>query len=181
MQKKFLFIAAVLFLAALSSRGQSKMLTGVKHIIFVNVPPGWVQNNYDQIPFFVRPGNKGVSEQTYMYVYGADYQVPADLDEWLARDYQIEQKKHPGAQVSEVPLTFDNIRRSGYETGRYKVITYTFPGGQKETKLVIECKYSIVAAVFSSANSADFDQYLPAFKELEQSLRISGAAEQGEN
>jgi hypothetical protein len=157
------------------SCAQSKMLTGQKHVIFVNIPKNWVQAQNDQLPFFIKPDEQNVNAKTYQYVYGLDYQSAPDLNLWIKGDNDDMVNRHPGLKIDSLNINLDNIKKTDYETGRFKIITYTYPDHHKEVMLVIECKNTIVTAVLSVSDESEFDRYLPSFKELAQSLRVLGA------
>ncbi len=151
------------------------MLTGERHVIFVDIPKNWLQAQNDQLPFFIKPNEKDVSDKTYMYVYGFDYTNAPDLNGWIKGDNDDMAGKHPGIKIDSLPISFDNIKKSDFVTGRYKIITYDYTDQHKEAILVVECKNTIVTAALSASTHYEFEKYLPAFEELAQTLSILGA------
>ena len=79
------FTSALIFTLLLVGQisGQSKMVFGQKHTIFVNIPKDWLQAPNEQLPFFIKPDKKDVSAETYMYVYGIDYDRSPELNGWI--------------------------------------------------------------------------------------------------
>jgi len=154
--------------------GQSKMLVGKKHTIFVDIPKNWVQAQNDQLPFFIKPDEKNVNEKTYSYVYGLDYNGNPDLNGWIEGNtkYLIENNK--GLKVDSLNLTFENLKKNDYLTGRYKTITYEYEDKRKEVLLIIECKNTIVTCVLSGVNDQEYQKYLSALTDLGKSLRVLG-------
>ena len=154
--------------------GQSKMLVGKKHTIFVDIPKNWVQAQNDQLPFFIKPDEKNVNEKTYSYVYGLDYNGNPDLNGWIEGNtkYLIENNK--GLKVDSLNLTFENLKKNDYLTGRYKTITYEYEDKRKEVLLIIECKNTIVTCVLSGVNDQEYQKYLFALTDLGKSLRVLG-------
>ncbi|RKR80660.1 hypothetical protein BDD43_0791 [Mucilaginibacter gracilis] len=169
-----LTLIGMLFFVSIAS-AQSKMLTGQKHVIFVDIPKNWLQAKSDQLPFFIKPDEKNVSDDTYMYVYGLDYQSSPDLNGWIKGDADDAMNRHPGLKVDTIPIVLNTLGDNGYLTGRYKLITYSHPSHKKEAILVIECKYTIATAVLATSNDEEFQKYFPAFKELVKTIRVSGA------
>lgn len=156
------------------SIGQSKMLVGNKHTIFVEIPKNWIQAQNDQLPFFIKPDEKSVSDLTYMYVYGIDYDTNPELNEWIDGNnkYLIESEK--GIKIGNLDLTFENIKKDNYSTGKYKIVTYEYENKRKECLLIIECKNTIVTVVMSTSNDLEFNKYLKSFEEISQSTKILG-------
>ena len=161
---------------AFIAHGQSKMLTGQKHVIFVDIPKQWLQAQNDQLPFFIKPDEQNVGDKTYMYVYGFDYQSNPDLNGWIKGDNEDIANKHPGLKIDSLSINLSNIKENGYLTGRYKVIIYDYPDKHREVMLVIECKNTIVTTLMSTANKAEFEKYLPSFKELAQTMKVLSAS-----
>jgi hypothetical protein len=175
MTRKLFSTLIILVSFACMAYGQTKMLTGQKHVIFVDIPKNWLQAENDQLPFFIKPDDQNVSNKTYMYVYGLDYQSQPDMDGWIKGDNADMANKHPGLKIDSLPINLSNIKENGYLTGRYKIITYEYSDRHKEAMLVIECKNTIVTAVMSTVTKEEFEKYLPSFKELVQTIKVLGA------
>ncbi|SNR69535.1 hypothetical protein SAMN04487979_11717 [Flavobacterium sp. ov086] len=172
-KKKALIL--LLFVIYINSFAQSKMLTGNKHLIFVEIPKNWVQAPNDQIPFLIKPNETNISEITYMYVYGLDYASVPDLNLWIEGNNSELKKDIPDVKIEQLDLKFENIKADNFLTGNYKTVCYTYPGIKKEALLVIESKTTIFTAVLSAKDTAEFDKYLGSFKELVNSLKMQSA------
>lgn len=172
---KKLLLFLLIFISSLNSFAQRKMLTGNKHLIFVTIPKNWLYAPNDQIPFLIKPNEKGVSEITYMYVYGLDYESSPDLNEWIEGNDASLKNELPDIQIQSLDFKFDNLKQDNFLTGKYKIIIYLYPNGKKEALLVIESKTSIFTAVLSAKDSTEFNSYLDSFKELVNSLDIKSA------
>lgn len=172
MTLKPLFTLIIFTVISCIAQGQSKMVTGQKHIIFVDIPKNWAQAENDQLPLFMKPNEQNVSNKTYMYVYGLDYQSQPDLNGWIKGDSDDMINKHPGLKVDSLPLNISNIKKGGYMTGRYKIVVYRYPDLHNEVMLVIECKNSIVTVVMSAVDNKEFDKNLFAFKELIKTINV---------
>lgn len=153
--------------------GQSKMVVGQKHTIFVDIPKNWLQAQNDQLPFFIKPA-KEASELTYMYVYGLDYSSKPELNEWIKGNNNYISDNFKDVKIDTIKLQMDNIKADDYLTGNYSTVTYAYPNGRNEIILVIECKYTIVTAVLSVKDKTELNLLLPSFKELAKSLKILG-------
>jgi hypothetical protein len=154
--------------------GQSKMVVGQKHTIFVDIPKNWLQAQNDQLPFFIKPDKKNVSNETYMYVYGIDYNNKPELSGWVKGNNNYIADKFNGVKIDTLKQQFDNIRADEYLTGNYLTITYDYPNGRNEVMLVIECKSTIVTAVLSTKDKAELKELLTSFIELSKTLKILG-------
>ena len=165
-------LALLVALVTIVSIAKGQMITGKKHIIFVETPKNWLYVQNDQLPYFIKPNEKNVSDKTYLYVYGLDYESSPDINGWLKGDNDDMLSKHPGLKIDSLPIILTNIKKTDYLTGRYKTITYEYPDLHKEAMLVIECKNTIVTVVLSASNSNEFDKYLPSFKKLAQTVKI---------
>lgn len=172
--KKYLsaFILIILFVG--QSFGQSKMVVGQKHTIFVDIPKNWLQAENDQLPFFIKPNKTRVSNETYIYVYGIDYNSQPNLSAWVKGNNDYTSETFNGVKIDTLNQQYENIKSNDYLTGNYLTITYDYPGGRKEVLLIIECKSSIVTAVLSTKDKAELNELLPSFVELSQTLKIVG-------
>lgn len=150
------------------------MVVGQKHTIFVDIPKDWLQAQYDQLPFFIKPDQKNVSDETYMYVYGIDYDDKPELSGWVKGNNDYILDNFNGVLIDTSNQQFDNIKANDYLTGNYLTITYTYLNGRNEVILVIECKSSIVTAVLSTKDKTELKELLPSFIELSNSLNIHG-------
>ena len=174
MTRKITFIFTISLLLTSVVHGQVKVLTGQKHIIFVEIPKKWIQVQNDQLPFYIKPDEQNVSNKTYMYVYGLDYQSQPDLNGWIKGDNDDMIGKHPGLKVDSLPLNLPNIKQGGYATGRYKTVIYQYPDLHIEVMLAIECKNSIITAVMSAIDNKEFNKNIIGFKELAKTLKVMG-------
>ena len=172
--KKFLSVLILTILFVGETFGQSKMVVGQKHTIFVDIPKNWLQAQNDQLPFFIKPDRKEVSSETYMYVYGIDYNNNPELSDWVKGNNDYMLKKFDGIKIDTLKQQFDNIKANDYLTGNYLIISYTYPNGRNEVILVIECKSTIVTAVLSTKYKAELKELLPSFIELSKTLKIIG-------
>ena len=172
--KKYLsaFILIILFVG--QSFGQSKMVVGQKHTIFVEIPKNWLQAENDQLPFFIKPNTKRVSNETYIYVYGIDYTDKPNLSAWVKGNNDYTSETFKGVKIDTLNQQFENIKSNDFLTGNYLTITYDYPDGRKEVLLIIECKSTIVTAVLSTKDKAELNELLPSFVELSQTLKIVG-------
>ena len=171
--KKLLFsVLTILFIG--QAFGQSKMVVGQKHTIFVDTPKGWLQAQNDQLPFFIKPDKNNVSNETYMYIYGIDYNIQPELSGWVKGNNEYILDKFRGVKIDTLNQKFDNIKTNNYLTGNYLNITYEYPAGKHEVILVIECKYTIVTAVLSTKDKEELNSLLPSFIELSKSLKVLG-------
>ena len=154
--------------------GQSKMIVGSKHTVFVEIPKNWLPAENEQLPFFIKPNKKNVSNETYMYVYGIDYNGKPELGDWVKSNNDYISDKFEGVKIDTLNQPFENIQADNYLTGNYITITYEYPTGRNEVILVIECKSSIVTAVLSSKNKKELKSLLPAFIDLSKSIKVLG-------
>ena len=174
MTKKLTVIIIVIILWVGQTFGQSKMVVGEKHTIFVDIPKKWLQAQNEQLPFFIKPDKKDVSNETYIYVYGIDYDTEPKLSGWIKgnNDYILENFK--GVKIDTLNQKFDNIKDNNYLTGNYLTITYEYPSGRNEVILVIESKTTIVTAVLSTKNKSELKELFPSFLELSKTLKVLG-------
>jgi hypothetical protein len=154
--------------------GQSKMVIGQKHTILVDIPRNWVQAQYDRLPFFIKPDKKDVSSSTYMYVYGIDYNINPKLGDWIKGNNEYVSDSYKGVKIGTLNHEFNNIRANDYLTGKYKVVTYFYPGGKSEAILVIECRNTIVTVVLSAKDKVEYTALLPSFIALSETLKVLG-------
>jgi hypothetical protein len=166
------FIFIILYFG--QSFGQSLMVVGQKHTIFVDLPKNWLQAENDQLPFFIKPKKKRVSDETYIYVYGIDYNSKPDLNAWVKGNNDYISATFNGVKIDTLKQHFENIKSNDFLTGNYLTITYDYPNGRKEIMLIIECKSTIVTAVLSTKDKAELKALLPSFIELSQTLKIIG-------
>jgi hypothetical protein len=165
----------VLFIGCLNSYAQTKMLTGRKHLIFVDIPKNWIQAQNDEIPFLIKPNETDVSDKTYMYVYGLDYESAPDLNLWIEGNNTGLKNDIPEVKIEPLDFKFENLKADNFLTGNYKAVTYIYPDSRKEVLLAIESKTSIFTAVLSTKDALEFSKYLNSFKELVNSLKIQSA------
>lgn len=170
--EKFILLICIIF--STYSNSQSKMIVGNKHTILVEIPQNWIQAQNDQLPFFIEPDEKNVSDLTYMYAYGIDYDINPKLDEWIDGNnkYLIENEK--GVKIGSLDLKFENIKKDNYSNGNYKIVTYEYENKRKECLLIIECKNTIVTVVLSTSSDLEFNKYLKSFEEIAKSTKILG-------
>jgi hypothetical protein len=156
------------------SNAQSKMIVGNKHTIFVDIPENWIQAQNDQLPFFIKPNEKDISDFTYIYVYGIDYDSNPKLDEWIDGNnkYLIETEK--GIKIKNLDLKFENIKKDNYSNGNYRIVTYEYENKRKECLLIVECQNTIVTVVLSTDSDLEFNKYLKSFEEIAKSTKILG-------
>lgn len=169
------FFGLFFILVSFNFYAQSKLLTGNKHLIMLNIPKNWIQVENEQIPFLIKPDEKNVSDNTYIYVYGLDYQSPPDMDLWIEGNNSGLKNDIPKIKISELNLKFENLKSGDFLTGRYKPVSYIYPDSKEEVLLVIESKTTIITAVLSAKDSTEFNKYLTSFKELVNSLKINAA------
>jgi len=161
----------LLFLVAVVL-GQTKVITGAKHVIALAIPKNWIQIPSKQPPLLLKP-DVNVSANTYMYVNARDYNTSPNIESWIRDDAEAFVSKHPGTQVQEMLFPLPNFAYADYQTGRYKIIIYTCDSGLKQAILVVECKNTIVTLLLSTVDNDEFTKYLPSFLELARSARIS--------
>ncbi len=154
--------------------GQSKMVVGQKHTIFVDIPKNWLQARNEQLPFFIKPDKKGVSTETYIYVYGIDYNGTPELNGWIDGNNNYILDEFKDVEIDTLNQKFENLKANGYTTGNYRTISYVYPNGRNEVILVIECNNTIVTAVLSTKDKSESKELLPSFLELSKSLKILG-------
>lgn len=171
---KFTFALIMTLLTVGQTLGQSKMVVGQKHTIFVDIPKNWLQAQNDQLPFFIKPDKKNVSDETYMYVYGIDYNVNPELNGWIDGNNNYISDNFKGVKIDTLNQKLDNIQANDYLTGNYRTITYDYPNGRNEIILVIECKNTIATAVLSTKDKTELKELLPSFIELSKTLKILG-------
>ena len=164
----------LLIITSVTLFGQSKMVVGRKHTIFVNIPKNWLQAQNDQLPFFIKPNEKNVSNKTYMYVYGLDYTASPKLEDWIEGNNKDVLISSDSVKIDTLNIEFSNIKKDDYLTGRYKTITYQYKDNRKEVLLIIECKNTIATVVLSAGDNLEFDKRFTSFKELSNSFRILG-------
>ncbi len=85
----------------------------------------------------LKPNEKNVSDKTYLYVYGLDYESSPDINGWLKGDNDDMLIKYPGLKIDSLPIILTNIQKTDYLTGRYKTITYEYPDLHKVAMLVV--------------------------------------------
>ena len=161
----------VLLFLTVVAHGQTKMITGPKHAIFIDIPKKWIQVRNNQLPLFLKP-DVNVSANTYMYVYGLDYNSNADMEGWINADIDDFEHKHPGMQVEIMQLYLPNLKANGYQTGRYRTMVYTYEDGRKQVILVVECKNTIATIVLSTGDDDTFNKYIPSFIEAAKSAKV---------
>lgn len=171
MKNKLLTFKILLFLS-ISTFAQSKMIVGQNHTIFVEIPNKWIQAENEQLPFFIKPDENNVSPSTYMYVYGIDYDINPEIEKWISGNNEYLKSNFPEIIIGTKEVTFENLGDSKYYTGKNQVITYEYPDKRKESILVIECKNSIITVVLSAENDEKFKEYLKAFSQLANSIKI---------
>jgi hypothetical protein len=174
MTKHLKILLLFAFICCASVQAQTKMVVGEKHTIFADIPKNWAQAPHPQLPLFIKPVDPNVSQQDYMYVYGLDYEDDAELDKWLDGNNDYLKEQYPGIVIEALKLNLDNIKKSDYQTGRYAIVTYTYPNGKKEALLIIECIHTIATVLMAAENSKEFDKYLPAFTALSKSIKVMG-------
>ncbi len=170
--KKIILLICIIFTTY--SNAQSKMVVGKKHTIFVDIPKNWIQAQNDQLPFFIKPDEKNVSDLTNLYVYGIDYDSNPNLDDWIDGNNKELTENEKGIKIRAVDLKFENIKKDNYCTGNYKIVTYEYLNKRKECLLIIECKNTIVTVVLSTSNELEFEKYLKSFEEIAKSTKILG-------
>lgn len=171
---KIILLICILF--STFSHSQSKMIVGSKHTILVEIPKNWIQAQNDQLPFFIKPDEKNVSDLTYMYAYGIDYDINPKLDEWIDGNNKYLIENEEGVKIGSLDLKFENIKKDNYSNGNYKIVTYEYENKRKECLLIIECKNTIVAVVLSTSSDLEFNKYLKSFEEIAKSTKILGTA-----
>ena len=169
------YLIALLILVSFNFYAQSKLLTGSKHLIMLEIPKNWFQAENDQIPFLIKPGENNTSDDTYMYVYGLDYQSQPDLNLWIEGNNSGLKNDIPEIKIGELNLSFENLKQDNFLTGRYKIVSYIYPNSKEEALLVIESKTTIITAVLAAKDHTEFDKYLNSFKELVSSLKMNAA------
>lgn len=170
-----IYIILFFILTSFNISAQTKMLTGYKHLVILNIPKNWLQVETNEIPFLIKPDEKNVSDNTYMYVYGLDYETSPDLNLWIEGNNGSLKSEIPEIKISELELKFENLKKDNFLTGRYKAVSYVYPDSKEEVLLVIESKTTIITAVLSAKDNTEFKQYLDSFKELVNSLKINAA------
>jgi hypothetical protein len=155
--------------------GQEKLIVGQRHSVTLQVPGNWAEAYHEQLPFFIRPAKNDTSVNTYLYVFGLDYEKSPNLDSWIAGNNQEVREQFDNMQIGALDLQLDNLKEDGFLTGKYKVLTYDYPDKRKEVLLIIECKFSIITVVISADNSHICDAYLDDFTALAKSLKIMNA------
>ncbi|MCV2487475.1 hypothetical protein OD917_21250 [Flavobacterium sp. SH_e] len=171
--KAYLILFFVLI--SLNFYAQTKMLTGNKHLIILNIPKNWIQVQTDEIPFLIKPYEKEVSDNTYMYVYGLDYGSSPDLNLWIQGNNDGLKDQIPEIKINEFDINFENFKKDNFLTGRYRAVKYIYPDFKEEVLLVIETQTTIVTAVLSAKDNDEFIKYLNSFKELVNSVKINKA------
>jgi len=168
--KSLLIILLFFFTAAQS---QTKVLTGAKHIISIDIPKNWTPVVNRQLPLFLKP-DENVSANTYMYVYALDYNIAPDMNKWIQEDINGFEGKHPGTQFETMLLNMPNLTDNGYQTGRYKILIYTYDDTRKQVTLVVESKNTITALVLSTVDADEYNKYMPSFIEAAKSIKVLG-------
>jgi hypothetical protein len=173
MQFKSFFLLTLLWSIGAHTHAQGVMIYGKHHLIMAEVPKGWLQVQHEELPFVIKPDQKKSDEKTYMYVFGFDYKINPDLNEWIeGNNEHLLKNAKLGVKIDSLSLSFPNFDAKSYTTGRYKTITYTYKDGHKEALLIIECKNSLVTVVMSAVDGKEFKKNLDAFKSIAQSLKI---------
>jgi hypothetical protein len=172
MKTACIFITLLFFIS--TAYCQSKLVTGSKHVIFVDIPKNWIQVQNDPIPLFIKPDEAGVNRNTYIYVYGLDYTGNPDMNGWIKGDFDDFKNKNPGIKLDSIQLDLPKLKKADYKTGRYKIITYTFEDQRKQAILVVECKNTIATVVLSTNNSDEFNSRWPVFAEMLKTVNVLG-------
>jgi predicted secreted Zn-dependent protease len=172
MKKVFYGVLALLLLATTTSIAQSKMIVGKQYSAFVDIPKQWTLSKHPELPFFIKPTKANVSEKTYIYVYGIDYNTKVDLKKWLTENTKVVQQQFKGTKVLPVKKTFSNIKANDNCTGKYELVQYKYANGKCEALLAIECKQSTVTVLLSAATELEFKQLLVPYYELCASLKV---------
>jgi hypothetical protein len=168
---KSLLIVLLFFFTA--ARSQTKVLTGAKHVICIDVPKNWTPVSNHQLPLFLKP-EVNVSANTYMYVYALDYILTPDMNKWIQEDINGFEAKHPGTQFETMLLDMANLKDNGYQTGRYKILIYTYDDTRKQAMLVVEGKNTITALVLSTVDIDEYNKYMPSFIEAAKTVKMLG-------
>jgi hypothetical protein len=162
-------IALLFFYTAV--HGQTKVLTGAKHVITIDVPKNWTPVVNRQLPLFLKP-EVNVSATTYMYVYALDYNITPDMNKWIQEDINGFEGKHPGTQYETMLLNMPNLTDNGYQTGRYKILIYTYDDTRKQVVLVVESKSTITTLVLSTVDVDEYNKYMPSFIEAAKTVKV---------
>ncbi|MBZ4037180.1 hypothetical protein K6T82_20640 [Flavobacterium sp. 17A] len=124
--KSKIYIITFFILAVFNISAQTKMLTGHKHLVILNIPKNWIQVENDQLPFLIKPDEKNISDNTYMYVYALDYESAPDLNLWIEGNNTSLKNQIPEIKIDELELKFKNLKKDNFLTGRYKAVNYIY-------------------------------------------------------
>jgi hypothetical protein len=165
-------LVVLLFFFAVA-HGQTKVLTGAKHVIYIDIPKNWTPVVNRQLSLFLKP-EVNVSANTYMYVYALDYNTTPNIDKWIQEDINGFGGKHPGSQFESMLLDLPNLKDNGYQTGGYKMLIYTYDDTRKQITLVVECKNTITTLVLSTIDIDEYNKFMPSFIEAAKSFKVLG-------
>lgn len=177
---RFLLSICFLFIALFSTssvHAQLQTLTGKKHSVMCIIPEKWEQVKHPQLPFFIQPKGAEISPMTYMYVFVIDYDIKRTAKDWISVNNGYLEKEQEGIKIIKTKVSFSNLKKGNYATGKYEAVTYEYLNERKEIILAVECEESIITVVLSAKNAVEFKKLYPAFKQLTKSLIIDVAPE----
>jgi hypothetical protein len=173
-KKIFLFIVLTFLV---NSFGQTRMISFKQHTVVLHIPKRWIQIPNDKMSFYLIPFKKEANEKTFIYIYVHNLEnKESDMNSWLNYNNDLLKEKNSNIKIDSIlNNSFENIKKSKYITGRYKLLTYEFENQRKEAQLVIETKKTIIAVVLSAENKNEFKKQFRSFKRLIKSLSISNS------
>lgn len=172
MKSKRYFILFILVMSINYSKAQTKMIVSKKHTLLVDMPKNWIQVQDGPVPFFIVPDEKNVSDKTYIYVFGNDYETAPEIDNWIEIENQYQKENNKGVKIGEQELKFENIHKDNFLTGKYKVITYDYLDKSHQITLVIECKTTIVIVVLNTIDEDEKNKYMKDFIDISKTIKI---------
>jgi hypothetical protein len=175
MKSKIYFILFIITMSINYSKAQTKMIVSKKHTILANIPKNWVQVQDGPVPFFIVPDENNVSDKTYIYVFGNDYETAPEINNWIEIENQYQIENNKGVKIGEVELKFENIQKDNFLTGKYKVITYDYLDKSRQITLVIECKTTIVIVVLNTIDEDEKNKYMKHFIDISKTIKIMGS------
>jgi hypothetical protein len=145
---------------------------GKDHAFAIKAPDGWMLDNQSGVrqglqAVFYPEGGSWKESKAVMYVNGAGKSADDTLEKFVERDVAGYREHSPGLKVAD-----DEALPVG---GKEKVLVKRFSGdrgGSYEAVAYVEESKVVVTIVLHARTQKDFDDALPAFRQLVSSYRF---------
>ena len=182
MMRRLSRAACLVLLCCLGARAQDAkpdsrdanagIVYGKDHAFVIKAPDGWVLDNRSGVPqglqaVFYPEGGSWKGSKAVMYVNGAAKPADDTLEKFVERDVAGYREHSPGLKVAD-----DEALPVG---GKERVLVKRFSGdrgGSYEAVAYVEESKVVVIIVLHARTPKDFDDALPAFRQLVSSYRF---------